>query len=353
MISITKAGILKSEIIKHIESSDIIVADLTNERPNCYLEVGYTMGIDKYKNLILTVKEDHFLESPNHNKDGPKIHFDLSGYDILSWDLEDIGKFKNNLAAKIKRRLTLLIDHKDTTNIKESHALEDWTRGLRAKALEGLNSTGKKSYMEICMNVKYKLNSRHQDLITAANKAEIHTFGWPIGILMARDEYKPKPTTDGIIIEVNTGQSYDFWSLLKNGNFYLLKSLFDEDRKSGYLFFDTRIIRITETLLYAYRLYSELDVPSDSEVYIKITHSGLRGLILTTASRRRHFWDGRKCEDNIISTEIQVPLFQIEKDLVDLVEIFTNDLFILFDFFELKKEVLTEIVNDFREGKIL
>ena len=37
-------GLLKSEIIKFIEDSDIIVADLTNERPNCYLEVGYTMG---------------------------------------------------------------------------------------------------------------------------------------------------------------------------------------------------------------------------------------------------------------------------------------------------------------------
>ena len=52
--------LLKSEIINNIEKAEIIIADLTNERPNCYLEVGFTMGIDKYKNLIITVKEDHY-----------------------------------------------------------------------------------------------------------------------------------------------------------------------------------------------------------------------------------------------------------------------------------------------------
>lgn len=49
-----KGELLKSEIISFIENSDIIVADLTNERPNCYLEVGYAMGVDKFRNLVLT-----------------------------------------------------------------------------------------------------------------------------------------------------------------------------------------------------------------------------------------------------------------------------------------------------------
>jgi len=33
--------LLKSEIVRFIQSSELIIADLTNERPNCYLEVGY------------------------------------------------------------------------------------------------------------------------------------------------------------------------------------------------------------------------------------------------------------------------------------------------------------------------
>ena len=58
-----QGGLLKSEIIDFIERSDIIVAELTNERPNCYLEIGYAMGIDKFRNLILTSREDHNPES--------------------------------------------------------------------------------------------------------------------------------------------------------------------------------------------------------------------------------------------------------------------------------------------------
>ena len=84
-----KGELLKSEIISFIENSDIIVADLTNERPNCYLEVGYAMGVDKFRNLILTAREDHNQDSNNHLPGGPKIHFDLSGYDILFWHPED------------------------------------------------------------------------------------------------------------------------------------------------------------------------------------------------------------------------------------------------------------------------
>lgn len=347
-----EGGILKSEITKHIESSDIIVADLTNERPNCYLEVGYAMGIGKYRNLILIVNEDHFHESPNYKKGGPKIHFDLIGYDILFWDLNDIGTFKNNLKAKILRRLATLPDYGITTNVTESPAFGDWTKELRENALIGLDSSGRTSYMEICMTVKYKFDSRQRELLTAANKAQIHTFGWPIGIVMTKDEYKPRPTADGIICDFGTDQSYDFWSLLKNGNFYLLKSLFEDDIKPGYLFFDTRIVRIAETLLYAVRLYSELRVPLESDVHIKITHGGLKGLILASASPRRRLLDGRKCVEDKISAEIHVPLFQIEKDLVDLVDNYTSQLFAQFDFFELGKEVLTEIVNNFVEGKI-
>lgn len=80
-----QGGLLKSEIIEFIQRAEVIVADLTNERPNVYLEVGYAMGIDKFRNLILTAREDHLPDSPNHVRGGPKIHFDLIGYDILFW----------------------------------------------------------------------------------------------------------------------------------------------------------------------------------------------------------------------------------------------------------------------------
>lgn len=102
-----EGDLLKSEIDKFINSSDIILADLTNERPNCYLEVGYAMGLNKLQNLILTAREDHHHESPNYDKEGPKIHFDVSGYDIIFWDPYNLDEFKNKLEKKIKNRLNL------------------------------------------------------------------------------------------------------------------------------------------------------------------------------------------------------------------------------------------------------
>ncbi len=53
-----EGGLLKSEIIGFIERSEIIIADLTNERPNCYLEIGYAMGIDKFRRIPDQIKKN-------------------------------------------------------------------------------------------------------------------------------------------------------------------------------------------------------------------------------------------------------------------------------------------------------
>lgn len=99
---------LMSEVSDLINRSKLIIADLTNERPNCYLEVGYTLGLEKYNHLILCAREDHNHDSPNYKKDGAKVHFDITGYDILFWDENKIEDFKIELAKKIKYRLTVI-----------------------------------------------------------------------------------------------------------------------------------------------------------------------------------------------------------------------------------------------------
>ena len=55
----------------HIQTCGFVIADLTNERPNVYYEIGYAMGLNK--KLILTSKKDE------------KIHFDLHGYNRIEW----------------------------------------------------------------------------------------------------------------------------------------------------------------------------------------------------------------------------------------------------------------------------
>jgi hypothetical protein len=101
-------GLLHSEIITFIDESDLIVADLTHERPNCYLEVGYALGSGRFTNLILTAREDHNSDSRSHLPGGPKVHFDLIGYDILFWAPGRLADFRVELEKRALRRLRML-----------------------------------------------------------------------------------------------------------------------------------------------------------------------------------------------------------------------------------------------------
>lgn len=100
-----EGDLIKKTIDKYIEDVDIIIADLTNERPSCYHEVGYAYGLNKYLNVILTVREDHLPSSNNYKNEGPKVHFDLNDYPIIPWKRNKIDEFKKELKEQIKIRL--------------------------------------------------------------------------------------------------------------------------------------------------------------------------------------------------------------------------------------------------------
>lgn len=348
----TGGRLLQSEIVGFIESSEIIVADLTNERPNCYLEVGYAMGLDKFRNLILTAREDHNPDSPNYKKEGPKIHFDLSGYDILFWDPNDITKFKEELEKRIKRRLATLVP---SVPSQVSPWDEEWISKHQSTAVSNWRKYTGFRFMEIRMTLSsLKLDIPQSELLSAAKNAMIRTISWPIGVVLNNEEDRPKPRTDGIVAEVNIEESriYDYWALKKDGTFYLLRNLFEDYREQGQgrIFIDTRIIQITEALLYAVRLYSNLRVPIDSRILIRIQHGGLRDNVLTKG-RSFPFVLG-KCTEDPVSTEVETSLEKIESNLVDLVQEFVQPLFVVFDFFKVDRKELEDIVNNFVAGKV-
>lgn len=345
-----EGGLLKSEIVNFIETSDIIVADLTNERPNCYLEVGYAMGLDKFRNLIMTSREDHNQDSSNYKKGGLKIHFDLQGYDILFWEEDNLDKFKEELEKRIKRRLATLITLSSKTEIPWDN---EWINKQQTIALSSLKQNGRNAFMEIRMILpESDLNISQGELLKNAEKATINTFGWPIGVVLnRRDEYRPRPKTNRIVANIDTGDHYDYWTIRKDGAFYLLKSLFEDVKNSDAIFFDIRIIRITETLLYAVRLYSGFGIPPNSRIIIGIKHSGLKDRVLISANPARDIREGRESSEDEVYTEIDTTIEGIESNLVEFVGRFIEELFIIFDYFELNKSVLEEIVNNFVEGK--
>jgi hypothetical protein len=308
----TEGRLLKTEIVEFILTSDLIIADLTNERPNCYLEVGYAMGLDKFRNLILTAREDHNADSPDYKQGGPKVHFDLSGYDILFWKSNEIEEFKLELEKRIRRRLA-------TIPSRESPWDTEWIEKHHKIAMQGLEKNNFSGYMEICMTLRdIKTKYALEDLKETAYKAQINTFGWPIGAMdITNTKFTPKPTRKGIVQNLYGEDFYDYWTIKKEGSFYLLKNLFEDTRSTKKIFFDTRIIRITETLLYAVRLYSGLNISSDAILLIKIHHSGLKGRTMSATRQRRGFQTKTSIE-NEIETEVETPIEKIESNLSPL-----------------------------------
>jgi hypothetical protein len=341
-----QGGLLTSEIISFIEKADIIVADVTNERPNCYLEVGYAMGVDKSRNLILTAREDHNQDSPRHKSGGRKVHFDLAGYDVLFWDPAKVEEFRIELEKRIRRRQAIEVP---ATSASAPPWDVPWIEEQRKVALAGLERIGRSGYMEVAFALsKPKLRKSQQELLAAARSSVIPT-GWPFALVMDREEYTPRPKTFGIVAEVaiteNRPHLYDYWAIKRDGDFYTLRSLTEDGRDPGKLWFDVRITRITEALLYCARLYSRLGVESSATVNVSIRHAGLSGRVLA-ASGDRHVWE-RKTTETEVGNELCIPLAKIESDLVNVVKEFTAPLFTLFEFFELADQVYEDIVNKF------
>jgi hypothetical protein len=210
--------------------------------------------------------------------------------------------------------------------------------------------------MEIRFALDHPKPSKTQvEIDEAARIAPIHTFGWPIAVYLDNnDEYRPRPRADGIVSVIGGGKgSFDYWTIRRNGDFYLLKSIFEDERDPKKLFFNTRISRVTETLLYCARLYTRLEVDPAHVVHIAIRHGGLRGRILGSSSYNRFMRERVPAEEDEIETEIHSTLEGLQINMVPLVKEIVAPLLVLFDFFQLNDAVYEEIVNAYIDGRVV
>lgn len=82
------AGSIMQSMLDEIRRSSLILIDLTDEKPNCYYELGFAHGLGK--NVIITART------------GTKLHFDVSGERCIFWSNW------NELSSKLSDALVAL-----------------------------------------------------------------------------------------------------------------------------------------------------------------------------------------------------------------------------------------------------
>lgn len=193
-------------------------------------------------------------------------------------------------------------------------------------------------YLEFASRlVHHQVDIGPAELLRAMDESAVHTFGWPIGIVLHRDEVSPKPYDEGIRALIENENHFDFWTLKRNGDFYLLKSLFEDQRRENCIFLDTRSIRTAETFFRTGQLYKSLGIDENQEIECQIEYGGLNGRTLTVASSNRHLLE-RVCTGSTIKKGFKGPIsgfvelsglqstvFEVIKSITELCEFFTPE----------------------------
>lgn len=235
----------------------------------------------------------------------------------------------------------------------------EWYQEQHARAAARMDEIERRARMELRFGLHHSISKSQIELLHAVRNSEIRTFGWPIAVMLeGQEKYRPKPFIDGIRTEVSIAEdpniargTYDYWALRTNGDFYLLKSLFEDERSEEEIFFNTRIVRVAESLMFASNLYHNLGVPEKERVSIRVGHFGFAGRSLTSSSFNRLLTGGVASED-VSEVEIAESIKSLRDELPELVERILAPLFLLFDFTDIASSVYSDIVERFLRGEV-
>lgn len=236
---------------------------------------------------------------------------------------------------------------------------EPWFGQNVAKSESGLVSTKRRGGVAFRSRLHAPVNASQLSLLDGVRKAEIRTFGWPIAVLLeGREEFRPRPMAEGIAAEITIHEgrgdddddSYDFWAARTDGAFFHCQNLFEDQRKKGAVFFNTRIVRAAESLLFLNRFYSALGATPDVGVSAQFRHFGLAGRALQAVGNR-HILPQTSSED-AVDTRIDTTVGGLDSDTAVLVEKLLSPVFMLFNFSQFGQAIYDDIVSKFKSGHV-
>ncbi len=128
---------MHAQIVEYLKFSPLIVADITLSRPNCYWEVGFAMGQNKYSNLILCCREDHNPDSNAYNPETNKVHFDVNTYYVIWWTQAKLADFKQELKRKILQRKPKILQKTELENPRGTARIDNKSKAINEVIKKG------------------------------------------------------------------------------------------------------------------------------------------------------------------------------------------------------------------------
>jgi len=366
---------IATTILDKIDMCDVFVCDvsiITKKKsksrpcpnPNVLLELGYALKKHGWNRIVLVVN----TESGKIDK----LPFDLNRNRALPYNLragQGKAAVEKELTSKLRVALMLILedigkrlDVQDMIRQIAIPSTEDleWCISHRKKAIKELENAGFATRFEVLAVLSHPRSEYDQEmLLDAADRAQVGTSGWPIGIMdRGFDPMMPKPIGNGILYMFTDENKYfDYWSLRKDAGLYLLKSLFEDHHEvqpKSSIFFDTRIMRTTELLMYLSRLYHSLSVPSYSTVSITVQYTGIEDRTLRKVGHNnRGILPERICHEHLYEKQIEVKieLLQDTEQIIKHVKILLNEFFLLFNYTKYPDKTYQLIVENFIKGR--
>lgn len=195
-----------------------------------------------------------------------------------------------------------------------------------------------------------------QDLRNAVERSAVHTFGWPVAVVIERQDIAPRPIKDGIETVIDEEGHREYWTINRQGQFFFRGELFENNRKPTHVFLDTRTNRVAEIFLRVGRYYELLGAPSTTKVRLRITHGNIKGKILGVGSPNRIMMTKRVCSVPEVSTDFELEVREMSDPTSLKANVYKciRDLAEMFEYFEPNKEEFVDhIVDEFLRGRIV
>jgi hypothetical protein len=304
---------------------------------------------------------------------GPRRYLDFSADAAYDARIDELGKELHGIPSAIKPTLgpnpysaTLGASAESSRRAGPSGLLtsgerllaDAWFEERSTEAARGLSTIGLNGAMELRSALHEPIRKSQMELLAAVKGSEVRTFGWPIGVTLEnREEHRARPFNDGVRAEVAITErliggapSYDYWAARVNGDFYTLQSFFEDMRAEAKLFFNTRIVRVTEGLMFASNFYQLLGVPLANQVSVGFSHLGLAGRTISSSNPNRNVWP-RKAAESRSEGELVDSIAGLRSNIVDHVIKICEPMFMLFEFATFERSIYDQIVTDYVNGR--